>query len=588
MANVGLREVGTSPRGVGWALIERVLGRVARPLLWVVLALVAVVPTVSFLSLAVSPRLFSQGASWFTFAPFSQAFTGFEMTGIRNSLMFATAAGLIAATIAGGLAMIVQRTDLWLARLIPGALWTLLLVPTYIAAVGWEEVLSPSGALARMGLVTPALSSALLGPGGIIFVLAMSGVPFAYFALAPALYAMGRRYEDAARIHGAGIGRTFRTVAPIILPAITSAVVIVFAEALGDFGVASTIAANDNIPVATTNIMAAIATFPTNFPQAAAVSWFLVLTIGTVLAFQSRVLRSRHNAVLSGRSRFVSKSHPTGIRRLLLSLAVLVFFALTIGVPALGSVFSTLLPPGSGLNLSHLTFSAYTSLFHQGLSGPLLVSLRMSLINATLTVVLATAVAKVITSRRPGLFGRLSDVVLIASVALPGLVVAAGFLFIFNLPIFSRLGINLYGTMTLLGMGYLAIALPSNSRVLVGPVAQLDSSLMEAGRLHGASAPSAFRRCVLPLLARPLLWAWLLAFAATFSELPTSEMLAPIGVRTMATAILTSFQNTNLAAATALSVIQMLVVLAVIGIAQVGFRLLAPAGWRHLGGRSQR
>ena len=587
MTDIGLRDSRTSPRVVGWSWVERSLGRAARPLLWVVLALVSVVPTLSFLSLAVSPRLFSQGVSWFTLAPFSQAFSGLEFTGIRNSLTFALLAGFIAATIAAGLALIVQRTDLWLARVIPGALWTLLLVPTYIAAVGWEEVLSPSGVLARVGLVTPGLANALLGPVGIVFVLAMSGIPFAYFALAPALYAMGRRYEDAARIHGAGIGRTFRTVAPILLPAIMSAVVIVFAEALGDFGVASTIAANDNIPVATTNIMAAISTFPTNFPQAAAVSWFLVVTIGTVLAVQSRILRGRHSAVLSGRSRFVSKSHPTGLRRALLNVAIVIFFFVTIGVPALGSVFSTLLAPGAGLSLSHLTFSAYTSLFHQGLGGPLWVSLRMSLINATLTVVLATAVAKVITSRQPGLFGRLSDVVLIASVALPGLVVAAGFLFIFNLPILSRLGLNLYGTMTLLGMGYLAIALPSNSRVLVGPVAQLDGSLMEAGRLHGASPASAFRRCVLPLLARPLLWAWLLAFAATFSELPTSEMLAPIGVRTMATSVLTSFQNANLAAATALSVVQMVVVLGVIGVAQLLFRLIAPAGWRHLGGRSR-
>ncbi len=588
MANLGRREVSPTRRRFEWAWAERVLGRAARPLLWVVLALVSVVPTLSFLSLAISPRLFSQGTSWFTFAPFRQAFSGMEMTGIRNSLTFASLAGVIATLVAAGLALAVQRTDVWIARLIPGALWTLLLVPTYIAAVGWEEVLSPSGVLARMGLVTPALSNALLGPVGIVFVLAMSGVPFAYFALAPALYAMGRRYEDAARIHGAGVWRTVRTVAPIILPAITSAVIIVFAEALGDFGVASTIAANDNIPVATTNIMAAIATFPTNFPQAAAVSWFLVATIGTVLALQSRVVRGRHTAVLSGRSRFVGKSHPHGVRRVLLISAIVAFFLLTIGIPALGSVFSTLLPPGSGLHLSHLTLSAYSALLHQGLSGPLFVSLRMSVINATVTVVLATAVAKVITSRRPGVFGRLSDVVLIASVALPGLVVAAGFLFIFNLPVFSRLGINLYGTMTLLGMGYLAIALPSNSRVLVGPVAQLDGSLVEAGRLHGASGPAAFRRCVLPLLARPLLWAWLLAFAATFSELPTSEMLAPIGVRTMATAVLTSFQNANLAAATALSVVQMLVVLAVIGVAQLAFRLLAPPGWRHLGGRDLR
>ena len=566
------------------AAAERVAGRAARPLLWGVLAVVAVVPTVSFLLVAFSPRLFDQGARWFSLTAFQQALSGLELAGIRNSLIFATSAGLFATVLAACLALVVQRTDLRLGRLIPGALWTLLLVPTYVAAVGWEEVLAPGSILSRLGLVPAGMRSAILGPAGIVLVLTLSGVPFAYFAIAPAMHAAGRRFEEAARIHGAGVLRTVRTVAPVLLPAIFAAVVIVFAEALGDFGVASTIAANANIPVATSNIMAAIATFPTNFPEAAAVGWFLVVTIGTVLALQRRVLSRRDVAVLSGRSVFATRSHPRGGRRLAINALVAAFFAVAIVVPAFGAVVSTLLRPGAGLRLSSFTLSAYTVLLHQGLAAPLLVSLKMSVINATLTVLLAVAVARVITSPRPGVLGRLSDVVLIASVALPALVVSAGFIFVFNLPLLTSLGINLYGSMILLGMGYLAIALPSNSRVLLGPVAQLDGSLMEAGRLHGASQPAAFRRCVLPLLARPLLWAWLLAFAGTFGELPTSQMLAPIGVRTMATAILSSFQNANLAAATAFSVVQMIVVLGVIGVAQVAFRLLAPPGWRQLGG----
>ena len=563
---------------------EALFSKAARPLLWAILAFVSVIPTISFLALAFSPRLFDQGASWLSTSSFSLALQGTELTGLRNSVLIGIGASSIATVIAAVLALSAQRTDLWFAKWIPTALWGVLLVPTYVIAVGWDEILASGNLFSQIGLVTPGIRNLFLGPLGIVLILGFSGVPFAYFAMAPAISGMGRRFEEAARIHGARWTKTIRTVTPIIFPALFAALIIVFAEALGDFGVASTIAANANIPVATTNIMAAIATFPTNFGEAAAVSWFLVLILGAVLTLQNRLTRSRNFAVLSGRSSFAAKIHLTGAKRLSLLGFIYTFFALTLLVPFLGAVISTLLKPYTPFKWSNLTLSAFTTLFStQSLGGPILVSLKMATINATLTVIIGFAIARVITSPRPGVTGRFTDIILIGSVALPALVLAAGFIFVFNLPLTMRLGINIFGTMILLGIGYLAIALPSNSRLLIGPVAQLDGSLMHAGRIHGAGQTKSFRRCVLPLLSRSIIWAWLLTFSSTFGELPTSQMLAPTGVRTVATAILASFQTTNLASATALSLVQMSIVLGVIGVVQGGFRLFAPVGWRNVG-----
>jgi iron(III) transport system permease protein len=72
------------------------------------------------------------------------------------------------------------------------------------------------------------------------------------------------------------------------------------------------------------------------------------------------------------------------------------------------------------------------------------------------------------------------DYVLLAAVALPSVVFAAGYIFAFNLPIWSKLGINLYQTQTLLVIAYVASSLPTNARVLVGAVSQLQSSLRDA------------------------------------------------------------------------------------------------------------
>ena len=66
------------------------------------------------------------------------------------------------------------------------------------------------------------------------------------------------------------------------------------------------------------------------------------------------------------------------------------------------------------------------------------------------------------------------------------MVFAAGYIFAYNLPVLSRLGINLYQTTTLLIIAYVASSLPTNARVLVGAVSQLQPSLKDAARTHGA------------------------------------------------------------------------------------------------------
>jgi iron(III) transport system permease protein len=557
----------------------------AWPLLWVLLAIILVVPTACFLVLAVSPRLFGQGPSWFTLKAFGQAFTGPNLHGMLNSVLIGIAAALLATAVAAGLAWVAQRTELPGRRGITLGLWAVLLVPTYVTAVGWEQLFEQGGVFANAGIVPAFAQKAFFGPIGVALILAFKGVPFAYFALAPALAGLGRSFEEAARVHGANRFGTLRTVAPILLPAIFAACTIVFAESISDFGVASTLAVSANFPVATYTIYSALTSFPANFPVAAVVGWMLVAAVAVALVIQNLSLHKRSYAVLSGRTRPAARQHPRGWPLVGTMIFVYGFFGLTLVVPAIGALVASVIEPFTSLSFSHLTFSAYSGVLHASALGPpILLSLKMATVNATLTLLIGLAVARALTSPHAGITGKLIDIVLVGSVALPGLVLAAGYLFAFNLPVVFRAGIHLYGTLFLLGMAYLAGALPTNSRVMIGPLAQLQGSLMHAGRVHGANQLSSFRRCVLPLLARSLLWAWLLTFAGTFTELPASELLAPTGIQTIATSILKVFNKSDLVGATALSVVEMVIVLGVIVVATVAFRLLTPTGWRRVSG----
>ena len=142
-----------------------------------------------------------------------------------------------------------------------------------------------------------------------------------------------------------------------------------------------------------------------------------------------------------------------------------------------------------------------------------------------MTVFLGFIAARLLSSSRRTRGTGAMDYVLLASVALPGVVFGAGYIFAYNLPIMSTLHIDLYQTVQLLIIAYIASSLPTNARVLVGSVSQIQGSLRDAARAHGAGAVGAWARGVLPVVSRPIMMAWLYTFCGVFLELPLSQLL---------------------------------------------------------------
>jgi iron(III) transport system permease protein len=216
------------------------------------------------------------------------------------------------------------------------------------------------------------------------------------------------------------------------------------------------------------------------------------------------------------------------------------------------------------------------------LVAPLLRSLLYGALTASVTAVLGYAAARrlTVTGSRAT---RLLDLLLLAAVAIPSVIFAAGYILAYNLPFLSRLGINLYQTVTLLIIAYAASSLPSNARVLVGSVSQVQRSLADAARVHGAGPVRAWLRGVAPLISRPLLYAWLLTFAGVFLELPISQLLYAPSQPPVSVAIEDNLSNYHFGVGTAQSVCAVLLALAVV-VAVLGlYRALVPRGWRQLG-----
>ncbi|HEX6448415.1 MAG TPA: ABC transporter permease subunit [Trebonia sp.] len=553
------------------------------PLFWILLAAFILVPCACFLLLAISPRLFSQGSQWFTLTYLQQALTGTTAVAVVNSLWVSAAAAALGLAVGFPIAWLAARTTMPGRRLVSGGMWLSLLLPSWLPALGWERLVQQDGVMYRIGLNWPWMTHAIMGPFGVVLLLGLRCVPFSYLAITAALSGLGQEFEDAARVHGANRAQALRLIIPILAPAIWSALAIGFAESISDFGVAATLAYNSNFSLATYQLYAAIGNFPPSFPLAAGMSWLLVAAVAIPLALQARALRGRSYEVLSGRTRQAVRRRLSRAHAAAAGAGLALFFVVMLGIPGFGAVSGSLLGDyGSSFTL---TFANYQALFQQaGLIGPLERSFIYAVITATVTVAIGFVAARLLSARRRTAATGALDFLLLASVALPGVVFGAGYIFAYNLPIMSTLHIDLYQTVQLLIIAYIASSLPTNARVLVGSVSQLQPSLKDAARAHGAGEIAAWARAVLPVVSRPILMAWLYTFCGVFLELPLSQLLYAPGSPPASIAIEDNLSNYHFGVGMAQSVLAVAIAFAAVAVTLGGYRLLAPVGWRRIGG----
>lgn len=559
-------------------------------LVWLVLALLIVVPVLTFVAVAVSPRLFHQGSSYFTLANIATAFQGYTGQGILDSLWVSVLTGLASVAFATTIAWIVQRTNVYGRRVWSGAMWLLLLVPTWMTTLGWIDVISPGELAWALGVHTLFFYHMFFGASGIVFVNMTASLPFSFFVISVGLRGLGSEFEDAARVHGAGRWLTMRTILPIIAPALLSAFVISFAETMSDFGVAFTLGANAHFPIATYTLFNAIYAFPANFPVAAVIAGVLILCTVPPVFVQSRVMRGRSYAVLSGRTRAVRRHHFGPVGRLALTAGVGLFMFLVIGLPLVGAISSSFTNTASFITSSgvHWTLQSFKDVFqplpsYTTLGGPLWTSNQLGLWVASGTLVLAYVLARRMASRSPGVGQKIADVFLLGSIAIPGIVLGVGYIFFYDQRFITSHVVDLYETMPLLIMGLIASSVPSQARLLTGPVSQIQSSLNEAARVHGANKWRAFSSTSFPLLSRALVWAWLITFTKTISELAIAQILYQPGHEPASVVIETYLGTIFASIGSAATVITLAEMIGVIGIVLLIFRLVTPAGWRRIG-----
>lgn len=494
-----------------------------------------------------------------------------------NSLTLATGSMILGGTIGSGLAIMRHSTRFFGARLLDVVVWTLLVSPSFILAQGWVQFGSPSGvAQANFGL---DISGFLFSPLGLIVIMSLKDFPFAYLATSAALHWNNRSLTDAAALSGARQATILRTIRlPLVLPAILSGWILVFTDVIGDFGLPAALAARFSFPTLPYSIYASVRQSPVNFAFGGVLSFYLVVIILVATVIYLVLLRKSQHAFLGGGAR--RQQLPAARRPWLWSGISMLVTLISLGIP-IGTSLQVALTKTThgGLTASNFTTEHFAEVFGAGsrmLDG-LWNSFWIAIIAALLTTVLGFLIATVLTFSSFKAKG-IIDFAATITLAVPGIVLAVGYIFVWNQPVLSDLGIGLYGTPLLLIFIGVASALPVSIRLQIGALSHISANLLQAAALSGVGMWQRLQTILVPLALPAVISAFAAVMASSVFDLAGTTMLAPPNFMTLPVEILAEYDRGRFgyASAGALLAMSVVVVLAIIS-DWVGTRLTAGA-----------
>ncbi len=463
-----------------------------------------------------------------------------------------TAAGLI---LAGFLAHIRVKYQFPLAKLLDVVSWILMIMPSFILAQGWVFFASGNG-IAKSWLHIEGMNNFLFSFPGLVTVMVLCKYPMAYVAIKSALEWYPARLVHAARLNGASPFKAWTSVQlPLCMPAYFSAAMLIFMDTVGDYGMSSTITAVYSFPTLPYTIYSAICTSPVRFDMAGVLSLYLVVMIVIAMILQFYMMgRKRFDFLDSGTEQVVARKVSKPVSGLL-SAAAGIFSLIALGIP-IGSSFIMSFSNSFSIERFTFTLDNYKSVLQP--DGALLAGVRNSLslaaVAAVVGLVLGFAVAYTLTYSQFKL-KRLIDMMTLIAMAVPGVVLGIGYIFVWNQKWLQPLGLNLYGKPEILILASVASAVPLINRVLVGGMSKVPQELMVASQVQGARLGRRLKTILLPLLHSSMVSAVLAAFGGSVFNLAITTILYPPNFSTLPVYISDSYNDLNFGYAAAATIV---------------------------------
>jgi iron(III) transport system permease protein len=413
-----------------------------------------------------------------------------------------------------------------------GLLSALLLVPMimppFVGAIGLRQLLAQFGSLnlmlMKLGLIAPDHPIDWLGAGGfwgIVILQVLSLYPIMFLNVSAAMANIDPALREAAQNMGAGGWRLFRTVTmPLILPGYFAGAIIVFIWAFTDLGTPLIFGFSRVVPVQIFDSITEINTNPLGY---ALVVFVLLLVLLLFLISKKALAGKRYEMIARGHVAGAETQAGRG-------QAALIWLAM-------GGVIGCALLPHAAVIVHSLaehwfmsvlpakwTTANFAEVFGHGLTAS---SIRNSLfyssLSATVDLILGVMIAWLLTRKRIP-FAGLLDALAMLPLALPGLVLAFGFVAGFD---FKIAWLNPRENPTLLLIiSYSVRRLPYIVRSAYAGFQQTSVTLEEASANLGASPLRTLRKITLPLVMANLIAGTILTFCFAMLEVSDGLILA--------------------------------------------------------------
>jgi iron(III) transport system permease protein len=468
------------------------------------------------LALVLDSSVRVNGTGAVTLANYVQIFSSkYYLNSIANSLAAAALAAIGATLIGTPLAFCFARVEL------PGkvVLLTLAALPLVLPSfVGAYALVLLFG---HAGVITTALRSIgipigpIYGLTGISIVFSLTLYPYVLMPAIAGFQAIDISIEEAARNLGGSRLHAFRTVLlPVAMPAVLAGALLVFIEALENFGVPSVLA--EDRPFLAVDIFKLFAGEADNNPAAAgALSVLLIAATALVLLVQRHYLGKRR---FSTNARSLPPPVPLtpGWRTAAtaFSWGIVVLSLL----PFLAVFFISFLHFRGPVLTWQLGVSNYAALL-QGSYRPLYNTLLLATLTAIAATVLGAPIGYIVARHRDRL-STVLDMVGMVPFAVSGTVLAIGLIVAFNSGV-----LTLTGGWLILVVAYVVRKLPFTIRSSSAIVHQIEPSLEEASINLGVSPARTFATLTVPLMASGLLGGMVLVWITAASELSSTIVL---------------------------------------------------------------
>jgi len=443
---------------------------------------------------------------------------------LANSVNLGLAVTLLTTLISLPLAFLLVRYDFPGKGLLTGLILIPLVLPPFVGAIGMRQLMARFGSvnllLLQLGLIDQPID--WLGGGsfwGVVILETLHLYPIMYLNLAAALANVDPSLEEAARNMGANGVKLFRTVTfPLILPGYFAGAIIVFIWAFTDLGTPLVFEYREVVAVQIFNMVTDLHQNPMGYT-------FVVVVIAVTLFFfylSKRILGGGRYEML-GRGHVASGTRPASARLIVIAyVSVLAVTALAL-LPHFGVVltsvakrwFLTVLP-------SEYTVQFYQKVFSHDLA---LLSIKNSFLLSGLStiidIVLGVTIAYILARKRvPGRAAL--DVLAMLPLALPGLVLAFGYVAAFSAtPLDPRTN-----PVPLLVIAYAVRRLPYMVRAAYAGFQQTSVVLEEAAINLGASPVKTLFQITMPLVFANLIAGAVLSFSFAMLEVSDSLILA--------------------------------------------------------------